>query len=216
MSDVKKEVVKGINDFIKEQQDDVKGTSDVVVFSLTSFDTNVQEIFVKEDISLVKPVNVKQTFLGGGTALFDAIGRTLTKAEDDAALRNIVVIYTDGEENSSKEFTKDQIEELVEKLSDTGNWQFIYLGAEFADFQEDSAFIAVAAGGGGSFAGINTAKSNVAGTWANVTQTANYHRNANDAQYGTINTRGGLINASKQDVDLDWDSVEEPVKTPTP
>lgn len=210
MSNVKQEVVKGINDFIKEQQKDVKGTTDVVQFSLTSFDSQVQEVYVKEDIALVKPVSTKQTFLGGGTALLDAIGRTLTKAEDDAAARNIVVIYTDGEENASKEFTLEQIEKLVESLSDTGNWQFIYLGAEFADFAASGGvFAGVAASAGGSLSGLNTSKANVGGSWSAVTQTANYHRHSDPATYASINTRGGLVTSSKEDADIDWDAVDE-------
>lgn len=211
MSGVKHDVVKGINDFIKEQQDDVKGTNDVVRFSLTAFDTNVMEVYVNEDIAHVNPVTVKDVFLGGGTALLDAIGRTLTTAEDDAALRNIVVIYTDGEENSSTEFSHDQISDLIKRLSDTGNWQFIYLGAEFADFQKEAAYATMAAAAGGKFSSINTSKSNVGGTWAAVTNTANYHRKATADQYATLRSGDrNIIDAAIEDDNVDWVDVVEP------
>jgi len=210
MSGVKQDVVKGINEFIKEQQDDVNGTNDVVQFSLTTFDSNILEVYVKENIELVNPVTVKDTFLGGGTALLDAVGRTLTKAQDDQAARNIVVIYTDGEENSSREFSKDDIEKLVEDLTNTGNWQFIYLGAEFADFTDDAAFAAVVgSASAGSVSSANTSKQKVGTTWSNVTQTAKYHRTATPDQYQRINSRGGLISASTEDVGIDWDAVED-------
>lgn len=211
MSGIKNDVVTGINEFIAEQQQLVAGTNDVVRFSLTAFDTNVMEIFVKEDLNLVNPVSTQETFLGGGTALLDAVGRTLTKAEEDAAVRNIVVIYTDGGENSSREFTKDQIRELFERLDKAGNWQFIFLGAEFEDFAEDAAGFGVMAGAaGGKFSSMNTSKGNVAGTWATVSATTNYHRNATAAQYDTLRSgERDVAVAAAQDAGVDWDTVDE-------
>lgn len=214
MSGVKNDVVQGINEFIKEQQADVKGTNDVVQFSLTTFDSNVMEVYVKETLELVKPLTVKDTFLGGGTALLDAVGRTLTNAEEDGAARNLVVIYTDGQENQSREFTRDDIEKLIQKLNDAGNWQFIYLGAEFADFQNEAAFASMAAAGAGKFSSFNTSKANVGGTWATVTQTANYHRNATESQYSTLRSgERDIAAAATQDAGVDWDSVKEDDET---
>lgn len=215
MSWIKHDVVKGINEFIKEQQDEVQASGDTVQFSLVTFDSNVQEVYIKEDISLVKPVSTKDTFLGGGTALLDAVGRTLTTAEDDAALRNIVVIYTDGSENASYEFSKDQIRELFERLDKAGNWQFIFLGAEFEDFAEDAAGYGVMAGAaGGKFSSMNTSKGQVTNTWAAVSATTNYHRNASVAQYDTLRSgERDIASASKQDAGVDWDNLDE--LTPT-
>lgn len=219
MTGIKGDVVKGINEFIAEQQQLVAGTNDVVQFSLTTFDTNVLEVFIKEDLNLVKPVSVQDTFLGGGTALLDAVGRTLTKAEDDAAVRNIVVIYTDGGENASREFNKDQIRDLFERLDKAGNWQFIFLGAEFEDFAEDAGgFGVMSAAAGGKFSSMNTSKGNVAGTWATVGQTVNYHRNATAEQYDTLRTgERDVAVAAAQDANVEWDDltpteVVEPTK----
>lgn len=213
MSGVKYDVVDGINEFIKEQQDDVKGTNDVVHFSLTTFDSQVMEVYINEEISLVAPVTVKDTFMGGGTALLDAIGRTLTKAEDEQAARNIVVIYTDGQENQSREFTHAQVSELIEKLTDTGNWQFIYLGAEFADFHKEAAFGTLVGSAGASLSSLNTGKGAqaVRGTWQNVSATTNYHRHADQATYGTFNTEGVVAAAAASGI-ADWDAVDESKK----
>ncbi len=215
MSGVKHDVVKGINEFIKEQQDDLASTNDTVHFSLTAFDGNVSQVYIKEDLDLVAPVTVKDTFLGGGTALLDAIGRTLTKAEDDAGYRNLVVIYTDGEENQSREFTKDQIEELVTKLTDTGNWQFIYLGAEFADFHKEGAQAAMAgAAAGGTYSSLNTGKQHTNSVFKNLSKGASYYRSATMDTAADIQARG--IVASSADAGVDWDAVEEKDKGKTP
>lgn len=213
MSSVKHDVVKGINDFITEQQDDIKGTQDVVLFSLTSFDTNVQEIYVRENLELVNPVSLKDTYLGGGTSLLDAIGRTLTKAEDEQADRNIVVIYTDGGENSSHEFTKTQVGDLIDKLTGTGDWQIIYLGAEFADFAEDrQGFGAIAgAAAGGTFTGMNTSKNDVGATFSNLSQTSIYYRGMHTNSAKNLVARGGVVAAAAEDIGLTWNEDDTTV-----
>lgn len=204
MSGVKHDVVKGINEFIKEQQDDVAATGDDVLFSLTTFDNNVMEVYSAEDLNLVNPVTLQQTYLGGGTALLDAIGRTLTNAEDVAAPRNIVVIYTDGHENQSHEFTHDQIAKLIEKLEGTGAWQFIYLGAEFGDFQKDAAFGTLRAAGKRHSHSINTSKDNVSGTFAAVATASNYLRGASTEDYNAVadDKLFSPLTLSKMGVDL--------------
>jgi hypothetical protein len=44
----------------------------------------------------------------------------------------LFVIMTDGMENSSREFTKDQISNLI----NNHNWEFIYIGADIDSYSE--------------------------------------------------------------------------------
>ena len=68
-----------------------------------------------------------------GTPLYDAMGHALHRHE--AALRDqtdtvtLVTILTDGEENSSREFTGEAIKALVERLKAAG-WVFTYIGTD--------------------------------------------------------------------------------------
>lgn len=214
MRDVKNDVVTGINEYIKEQQDDVKVTGDDVLFSLTTFDSQVLEIYENEDLLLVTPLAVAQTFLGGGTALLDAIGKTLTNAEDNAAPRNLVVIYTDGEENSSREFKTDDIAKLIEKLEASGKWQFVYLGAEFGDFRDDKAFRTVSASSGSSMSSVNTSKASVGQTFKNLSDTSTLYRSATDKDISHVADAGGLV-AYASASGIDWEAVDEDKTKPT-
>ncbi len=134
MSGVQKEVVDGLNDFILEQKDEAAlGTN--VVFSLTVFDYKPTIVYMAEDINSVTPVTKKDTFLGGGTALYDAIGTTLTKAKaENLPGKKLVAIYTDGYENSSIEFKPEEVKELIKELENDGDWTIIFMSAEINDF----------------------------------------------------------------------------------
>jgi hypothetical protein len=205
MGDVKHDVVKGINTFIKEQKQDAQIQGDDVLFSLTTFDNKVMEVYVNEDLQLVSDVALKDTYLGGGTALLDSIGRTLTAADGSFAPRNILVIYTDGGENSSREFTKEQVSKLLEDFEQNRNGQVIYLGAEFADFVNDTAgygTVAMAAAGASS---LNTSKQHVSSTFSNLSRGVSYYRGASPEEVNVVNqTKGGLVAHTTAAGTLDW------------
>ena len=61
------------------------------------------------------------------TALYDAIGRSINSYKDEKD--NIMVILTDGEENSSRLFDRLEIKELIETYTEEHGWIFHYLGA---------------------------------------------------------------------------------------
>lgn len=74
----------------------------------------------------------------GMTPLFDAIGRIISVAEADAPEKAVIVIMTDGMENSSREFNKEQAKSALDRVEGKG-WQVVFLGAEFANFSDADA-----------------------------------------------------------------------------
>jgi hypothetical protein len=71
----------------------------------------------------------------GMTPLFDAIARIVALAEGDAPQRAVIVIMTDGEENSSREVTKDGAKAALDRARAKG-WEVVFLGADFGKFAD--------------------------------------------------------------------------------
>ena len=71
----------------------------------------------------------------GMTPLFDAIGRIVNTAEIDKPERAVLVIMTDGKENSSREITKAGAKSALDRAREKG-WEVVFLGAEFANFSD--------------------------------------------------------------------------------
>lgn len=73
----------------------------------------------------------------GNTALLDAIGRAINETgkrlsdlpEEQRPAHVIFAIVTDGQENSSREFSLAKIKEMIQHQTDVYNWRFTYLGA---------------------------------------------------------------------------------------
>lgn len=93
-----------------------------------------------------------------GTALLDAVGNTIAEFRTAIVLRDedkvLVVIHTDGQENSSTEFTWKSIQDMIRKLTDSGKWEFLYIGAGAEAWQQERAF---------SSAGSHTVHSHASG-----------------------------------------------------
>ena len=101
------------------------------------FDHDFEILHDHLDIRKVKPITQNEYYPGGCTALYDAVGMTINKM--DGIVRNeegcqvLMVIITDGLENSSHEFEGRQIREMVNKRQDQG-WEFLFLGANIDSF----------------------------------------------------------------------------------
>ena len=71
----------------------------------------------------------------GMTPLFDAIGRIVATAEADNPEKAVIVIMTDGLENSSREITREGAKAALDRVEAKG-WEVVFLGAEFARFDD--------------------------------------------------------------------------------
>jgi hypothetical protein len=137
MSSLKNETIAGFNTqlkTIKELKNELPENEFIV--SVTYFNNLVKDVikFGKiEDIPLLSPENYHPDSC---TSLLDAIGRSIDNIQDhfgyeiEENLATVVlIILTDGKENSSRYYNYFQISERIEILSATDKWVFTFLGA---------------------------------------------------------------------------------------
>ena len=133
MEFIRADAIGGFNTFLKEQQE-VPGECK---FTYTQFDTEYEVVHDGIDIKDMKPLTEETYVPRGGTALLDAIGRTVNTVgarlantpEDQRPSKVIVVILTDGHENSSQEFSRDKIFEMITTQREQFQWEFVFLAA---------------------------------------------------------------------------------------
>ena len=133
MSGLEKDTIGGYNSML-EQQRKVDGEC---VITTVLFDNRYELLHDRIDIRAVQPITEKEYFVGGSTALLDAIGKTIHKigtaqkntAEDYRAEKVMFVIITDGEENASRHYSSMQVKEMIQRQKERYGWEFIFLGA---------------------------------------------------------------------------------------
>lgn len=120
----------------------------------------------------------------GWTPLLDAIGLGIEKVKefhadklDDDNLKIIVTIFTDGEENSSKKFNREQIKQMIEHFQSDGKWTFTFVGCgSIEDVSATSATLGVSASNTVAYAATDTgtaeAYSKIATSYGNFARSA--------------------------------------------
>lgn len=134
MSSIANDIIGGYNTFIADQKALKHGTCDV---SFYQFDTEYDTVYENTPIDFVKELDSKTFVPRGGTALYDAVGRTIENVgktlaslkEEERPDKILFIILTDGEENSSKLYKSDQVKAMIEHQDTNYKWQFTYIGA---------------------------------------------------------------------------------------
>jgi uncharacterized protein YegL len=137
------DTIGGYNNFIEEQKK-LPGEANVTT---VLFDDKYSVLHDRVNLKNVNPITSKEYFVRGLTALLDAVGKTINNIgaklsamnEADRPSKVIVLIITDGEENSSKEFTKEQIKQMVETQQNIYKWKFLFFGANIDSFSAASS-----------------------------------------------------------------------------
>ena len=124
MSSIVDSTISGFNEYISTLKNDGNKYS----FSLTFFDTDVKQTYKNESISKVDKLDKENYTPDGMTALYDAVCRTIDEVKNTVKKdqKVLTVIMTDGEENSSKEYTQEQLKTKIGECEKTGNWSFVF------------------------------------------------------------------------------------------
>ena len=144
MGGLEKDTIGGFNSMLKKQKD-IKGECHITT---VLFDNEYQLLHDRIDIKAVNSMTDKEYFVGGSTALIDAIGKTIHKignvqkntAADYRAEKVLFVIITDGEENASREYSADKVKQQIERQKAKYGWEFIFLGANIDAAQTAASF----------------------------------------------------------------------------
>jgi uncharacterized protein YegL len=130
MGMIRRDAEGGVNAFL----DDQRAADGRRTVRIDMFDDRFDTYCPTTDAAAVKPFELHPR---GMTALLDAMARSIREfgaelaALDEAARPGHVIfaVMTDGEENSSREHSWDQVKAMVSEQQDSYGWKVVYLGA---------------------------------------------------------------------------------------
>lgn len=208
MSSMKDETIGGFNGFLTDQ----KAIPDPANLTLVLFDYEYLIIHNAKDLADVPPMDELQYQPRGATALLDAIGRGVTevkeriekemKAITDAGYTKpdmpkvFVMIITDGQENSSKEWNKTRINQLIEDCKKSG-WQFMFMSADMNGINDAHSY------------GIDTNMAIGYANTGNAMKKAFVYSSNNAVQYRTSGTISSTVNDKSFLGDTDEEDVSK-------
>jgi hypothetical protein len=145
MESIREDTIGGFNSFLKKQ----KSEAGKATLTLVQFDSqDPYEVIHRFAPIGTIPGLTHETFVPrAATPLLDALGRGINDLEKGLAdlpkkerpSKVIVVVVTDGQENSSTEFSKERVETMIREKTEKEDWQFVFLSADLAAIGDASA-----------------------------------------------------------------------------
>ena len=132
MESIWSDTLGGLKQFVADQQK-LEGEANL---TLNIFDNEFLPLVTR---AAVKTVDLEKFQFGprGNTALYDAIGRTVTTLGEQIAASKeearpgkvLVAIFTDGAENASTEYNRKRVFDLIRRKEEKDGWAFLFMAA---------------------------------------------------------------------------------------
>jgi hypothetical protein len=136
------EALSSVNAFAKELANKTDGPSVDSHVTLAVFDSqeSLQFDTLRRKQSALHWENVtdKDASPRGMTPLLDAMVRIISLAEGDNPDKAVIVVMTDGQENASREVTRDGVKAALDRVKAKG-WEVVFLGANFDNIADASS-----------------------------------------------------------------------------
>lgn len=133
MGGLEADTIGGFNALLNKQ----KAQEGDVTVTTVLFNNGLEILHDRLDIQALQPISDRDYYVGGNTALYDAIGYTIEKIDrvqhrsmpEHRAKKVLFVITTDGMENASRNYRLSDIRVLIERQKLEYGWEFLFLGA---------------------------------------------------------------------------------------
>ena len=137
MSDSIENTINGFNEQVNRiHKMEKEFTEQEITIGLSTFNQENYNHFFQCPPSAVRKLTTESYRPDGLTALLDSIGLVSTQIEKDIKEQSekidttvVIVILTDGHENSSRLFKLEDIRKMISRLEETGKWTFSFIGA---------------------------------------------------------------------------------------
>lgn len=147
MESIKTPIISGFNEIVQtigNAGKEYPGQEHFVSF--VTFNTGgIKTVLDAVPAGYLQPLNEHTYRPNSGTPLYDAIGFSVNNLKQrmngSTSGKVLVTILTDGLENSSREYSGENIKKMIENLKDKG-WTFTYIGTDH-DVYESSGNISI-------------------------------------------------------------------------
>ena len=133
MHGLEADTIGGFNSMLEKQRN---AQGDALI-STVLFDDEMIVLHDRVPINQMRAMTDKDYFVGGCTALLDALGGAIHHIgnvhkyarNEDVPEHTLFIITTDGMENASTRYTAQRVKQMIERQKERYGWEFLFLGA---------------------------------------------------------------------------------------
>ncbi len=130
MSYVRNKTVKVVNKLIEDLETQAENSKIETRLTLIKFNTSNKVVFEGANVREGRRLNEFDFIPNSGTALLDAVDRAVSNLKHHSRSRVnesfLVIVITDGQENSSRNVTKSGLANTIRQLQNTDKWTFAF------------------------------------------------------------------------------------------
>ncbi len=138
------DTIGGFNAMIEKQKKE-EGQAFV---STILFSNESQMVHDRKNIKEITALTENDFVVGGNTALLDAIGGAIKHIsiihkyarKEDVPANTIFIITTDGLENASCTYNREEVKEMIKTQQEEYGWEFLFLGANIDAVETGASF----------------------------------------------------------------------------
>lgn len=132
------DVIGGFKSLIEEQKEQDQGECIVSVYR---FSNEVKCDYIGKPVQEISDLEYSP---GGSTSMNDGIGTAIDEIgewlsnmnESERPSKNLIVIMTDGQENSSQKYSFKDIKDRIKHQEEKYNWSFVYMGTDLSNMAD--------------------------------------------------------------------------------
>jgi uncharacterized protein YegL len=146
MAGLEQDTIGGFNAMIRKQ----KEKEGACLVSTVLFDTECSVLHDRVPLEKVEPLTERDYSVGGCTALLDAVGGAIRHIAsihkyarpEDVPAHTVFAITTDGMENASHLYRRDEVRRMISHEREKYDWEFLFLAANI-DAEETAEAIGI-------------------------------------------------------------------------
>lgn len=131
MAGSEKNTISSFNEYLEREANNNYKTNVTTLF----FNETYEYLYKRCDIKKINKMKKSDYVVGGCTALYDALGNSISYMDECDTEKVIFIIITDGYENASRKYDSHLIKKLIKNHKD---WEFIYIGADIDSYASGS------------------------------------------------------------------------------
>jgi cupin superfamily acireductone dioxygenase involved in methionine salvage len=130
MQGIRNSAVAAFNQNVNAIRSGAKSSNQSSSVSLITFGDDVREEYFNQDVASLRDLDQYSYYPSGGTPLLDAVGLAIERLRslpDSKDTSYVVLVVTDGEENTSRRYNASSLAKLMQEVVATDRWSFAFL-----------------------------------------------------------------------------------------
>lgn len=134
MDSYREQIDKGVARFVEK----LKQSIDKIYVSIIFFSNEVSPMYLSVPVRHDTTLDLSDLVIEGCTSLYDSVANVLLEWSVRSYEKNILYIVSDGDDTSSKKFSKQTLDAICSEIEKKGLWKIVYCNTDMSNLNVEN------------------------------------------------------------------------------